>query len=363
MTSSARRRLLDRFVPIVVGLLVLPAIGVAGYCWIEGWTVLDALYMTITTLATVGFSEVHPLSTAGRMFTIGLIVSGGVMAAYALTQLAQIVFSGEWRRFWEAQRRHRMMTKLRDHIIVCGYGRVGRNVVAELEAEGLPYVVIDLLPEKVARVQETGALAILGDAAHEGKLKEAGIEHARGLVAAAKSDAENVFIVLTARCLCPGLAIVARADIEESEPKLLRAGANRVILPYHITGRRMVTMLVRPGVAEFLDEVSHTSGMELLLEQIQIAADSPLVGLTLLEARERHAFDVTVLACKSADRQWNTRPRGETVVDAGSQLISLGTLEQLQKLIELARFNPAAASDTTAGKAERPDGESGRSLD
>lgn len=337
MTRSLRRRIIDRFAPIVIGLLVLPSIGVAGYCWIEGWSVLDAAYMTITTLATVGYGEVHPLSQAGRLFTIGLIVSGGVMAAYALAQVAQIIYSGEWRRFLEHQKRSRLMSKLSNHIIVCGYGRVGRNVVAELELEGLPYIVIDLMPEKVARVEEIGALAVLGDAAHESKLKEAGIDHARGLVAAAKSDAENVFIVLTARCLRPDLAIVARADFEESEPKLLRAGANHVILPYHITGRRMVTMLVRPDVADFLDEVSHTSGMELLLEQIQVAPDSPLVGLSLAVAGQRFQFEVTVLACKRANRQWNTRPRGDTVVEAGAQLIALGTLEHLQKLIEQAR--------------------------
>ena len=343
MTGSPRQRLFDRFAPIVIGLLVLPAIGVAGYCWIEGWSLLDALYMTITTLATVGYSEVHPLSQTGRIFTMGRIVTGGAMAAYALTQVAQMIFSGESRRFWEQKKRTRMMNKLSNHIIVCGYGRVGRNVVAELQSEGLPYVVIDLVPEKVACAQEAGALAVLGDAAHESRLKEAGIERARGLVAAAKSDAENVFIVLTARCLRPDLAIVARADLEESEPKLLRAGANRVILPYHITGRRMVTMLVRPGVADFLDEVSHTSGLELLLEQIQVAPASPLVGLTLIEARQRHGFDVTVLACKRADGEWNTRPHGETVVPAGSQLIVIGTLDQLEKLIALARSEAGAA--------------------
>ena len=139
MTRSPRQRLFDRFAPIVIGLLVLPAIGVAGYCWIEGWSVLDALYMTVTTLATVGFGEVHPLSEAGRIFTMALIVGGGVMAAYALTQVAQIIFSGESRRFWEQKKRTRMMNKLSNHIIVCGYGRVGRNVIAELQACGVAF--------------------------------------------------------------------------------------------------------------------------------------------------------------------------------------------------------------------------------
>lgn len=337
MNRSPRPRLFDRFVPIVAGLLVLPAIGVAGYCWIEGWPVLDALYMTVITLSTVGYTEVHPMSSAGRIFTMGLIAGGGVLAAYALTQVAQIVFSGELRSSWVAQKRRRMLAELSQHFIVCGYGRVGRNVVAELQSEQLPFVVIEPQPEKVTAVQESGALAVQGDAAVEGVLRQAGIERARGLVACAKTDADNVFIVLTARSLRPDLIIVARADVEESEAKLRRAGASRVILPYHITGRRMVTMLVRPDVADFLDEVSHTSGLELVLEQIQIAPTSPLVGLALAVAQARHDFEVTVLACKHADGQWNTRPHSETVVQPGCQLIALGTLPNLQKLLALAR--------------------------
>lgn len=337
MNRSPRQRLFDRLAPIVTGLLVLPAIGVAGYCWIEGWSVLDALYMTVITLSTVGYTEVHPMSSAGRIFTMGLIGGGGVLAAFALTQVAQIIFSGELRRYWVGQKRRRMLAELSQHFIVCGYGRVGRNVVAELHSERLPHVVIEPQADKVTAVQESGALAVQGDAAVEGVLRQAGIERARGLVACAKTDADNVFIVLTARSLRPDLTIVARADFEESAAKLRRAGANRVILPYHITGRRMVTMLVRPDVADFLDEVSHSSGLELVLEQIQIAATSPLVGLPLAVAQARHDFDVTVLACKHADGQWNTRPHSETVVESGCQMIALGTLPNLQKLLALAR--------------------------
>ena len=337
MNRSFHQRALDRFLPLVAGLIVLPAIGVAGYRWIEGWPWLDALYMTVTTLATVGYGEIRPLSPAGRVFTMALIVGGGVFAAYALSNLAHMVFSGEWRAHWENKRRIRMLNELSNHVIVCGYGRVGRNVVEELKSEGLPFAIIDLNADKVAMLAEAGHLAVHGDAAHESKLKEAGIDRARGLVAAANSDAENVFIVLTARSLRPDLSIVARADVEESEPKLRRAGANRVILPYHITGRRLVTMLVRPHVADFLDEVSHTSGLELLLEQIQVAPGSPLAGQTLADVQSRHQIDLTLLACKQADGRWNTRPAAGTVVQPGSQLIALGTVEQLQKLIELAR--------------------------
>jgi voltage-gated potassium channel len=332
-----RRRAIERLLPIVAGLVVIPAGAAAGYHWIEGWPWLDAIYMTVITLSTVGFNEVHPLSPAGRVFTMCLIVSGGLLGAYAIAQLGQFVFSGEWRRHWEIQKRRRVMAKLSDHIIVCGYGRVGRSVVQELKSEGIPFSVIDLSQEKVGRLQEDGELAVHGDAAEERTLREAGIERARGLVTAARSDAENVFIVLTARSLRADLSIVSRADVEESEAKLLRAGATRVILPYHITGRRMVTMLVRPDAADFLDEVSHTSGMELLLEQVLVSPESALVGRTIAETWAAHNLDVTVLACKSVEGQWSTRPRGDSVVRAGSRLIALGTVDHLQKLIELAR--------------------------
>ncbi len=322
---------------MIAGLVVLPAIGVAGFHWIEGWSFVDALYMTVITLSTVGFAEVHPLSTAGRYFTMGLILMGGIFAAFALSSLAHFLFAGEWRQHWENRRRIYMLEKLKGHIIVCGYGRVGRNVVSELKAEGLAYVIIDLNAEKIAQLAADGHLSVLGDAANESKLKEAGIDRAFGLVAAAKSDAENVFIVLTSRSLRADLSIVARADVEESEPKLLRAGANRVILPYHITGRRLVTMLVRPHVADFLDEVSHTSGLELVLDQVKIEPKSPLAGQTLADVQSRHQLDLTLLACKHADGHWNTRPRGSTVIQPGSQLIALGTVDQLQRLTALAR--------------------------
>ena len=233
MNGSPRQRLFDRFAPIVIGLIVLPAVGVTGYWWIEGWSFLDALFMTVITLSTVGYSEIHPLSSVGRIFTMGLIVSGGVLAAFSLTQLAHILFSGEWRGHWESQKRLRMLARLSNHIIVCGYGRV--------------------------------------------------------------------------------------------------------ILPYHITGRRLVTMLVRPDVADFLDEVSHASGMELLLEQVQVAVGSSLAGQTLADAQARYEFDVTVLACKTSDGKWNCRPRGVTVMEPQTQLIALGTHGSLQKLIVLAR--------------------------
>lgn len=240
--NAARWRL--RFLPVVIGLIVLPLIGTAGYMLLEGMSLLDALYMTVITMSTVGFAEVKPLSPVGRLFTIGFIVSSVFLLAYALNIAAHYLFSGEWRKHWVEQKRNRMITKLSNHVIVCGYGRVGRHVVAELKSANIPFVIIDINAEKIRSLEEAGALCVLGDAAEEANLKQAGIERARGLIAAVKSDAENVFIVLTARSLRADIPIVARADQDESQAKLRRAGATQVILPYHITGRRMVDMLL-----------------------------------------------------------------------------------------------------------------------
>lgn len=317
-------------------LIVLLIVGTIGYREIEGMTTVDAAYMAVITLSTVGFGEITPLSEAGRIFTIGLIMGGAGLAAYAFTNVATFMMSGEWRAYWDQRRHTRMLAHLEDHIIVCGYGRVGRHVARGLRADGLPFVVIDSSLEKIARVQAAGYLAIHGNAAIDADLKAAGIDRARGLAAAVNSDAENVFIVLTARGLNPNLLILARANYEDSESKLLRAGADHVILPYSIAGRRISTLLARPHVADFLDEVTHAAGLELLLEQIELPPRSPFVGQTLAQAALEQQFGFVVLAYKPPDGQLITRPGGDTLLEARAHIIALGTREQLQTLISAA---------------------------
>lgn len=301
-----------RYLFPIVSLFVLLAAGTAGYRWLESIDTINALYMTVITISTVGFGEIKPLSPLGRLFTIFLIFGGGGLAAYTVTSVVTFLFSGDWRLGWEQKRRFRMLSQLSDHIIVCGYGRVGRHVAGELRAEGLQFVVIDPDPEKITQINEAGYLAFHGNGANEKHLQEVGIERAKGLVAAANSDAENVFIVLTAHSMRKELFIVARANFEESEQKLLRAGASRLILPYLMAGRRMVAMLIRPEVADFLDEISHTSGLELLLEQVELMPTSPLAGKTLAQAQLPNKLGVTVVACKYADGQQNIRPGPDT---------------------------------------------------
>jgi len=320
-----------------ISFLVLILIGTAGYHWLEGMGVVDSLYMTVITISTVGFGEVRELSPQGRVFTIGLIIGGGSIAAYSLSITAEFFTSGEWRRLLETRRRTRMLSNLIDHVIVCGFGRVGRRVCIELSQEDVSFIVVDTNPERVEHAWELGYVAVVGNAASDQMLKEAGIDNARALMAAVSSDAENVFIILTARSLNPSLQIIARANYEDSEPKMIRAGANRTIVPYTISGKRMVTMLMRPSVSDFLDEVAHVGGLELLLEQVHIMPDSPLASKTIAEMDVRNNLGVTVLACRHTNGRFESHPGPETMIEPDGILLVLGTRDQLRDLKRFAK--------------------------
>lgn len=232
-----------------------------------------------------------------------------------------------------------MLAKLSDHVIVCGFGRVGRRVSNELTQEGVSFIVVDIKPERVEHAWELGYVAVVGNAANESMLKEAGIDQARALIACVNSDAENVFIILTARSLRSDIQIIARANYEDSEPKMIRAGANRTIVPYDISGKRMVTMLLRPSVADFLDEVAHVGGMELLLEQIHIHPESPLAGKSLSQMDIRNNMGITVLACRHTDGRFETHPGPGSMMEPDSILLVLGTRNQLHDMKRFAGGN------------------------
>jgi len=297
---------------------------------------IDALYMTVITISTVGFGEVNELSANGRVFTIFLIIGGGGVAAYSLSVTAEFFMSGEWQNILERRRRSRMMENLSDHVVICGFGRVGRRVSKELIEEGIPFIVVDTDHDRVQHAEEHGFMAFVGNAANEFMLKQAGIEKARALIAAANSDAENVFIILTARGMNPDLQIIARANYEDSEPKMIRAGANRTIVPYEISGKRMVTMLVRPSVADFLDEVAQVGGMELIIDQIQIKPDSPFAGKSISAMNIRNEQGVTILAIRHVDGRFDTHPGPNTIIEANGFLLVLGTREQLRDMMKFA---------------------------
>jgi voltage-gated potassium channel len=334
--NAPTSRFPNRFILAFSTFLFLIFIGTSGYHWLEGMSFIDALYMTVITISTVGFGEVRALSPLGRIFTIALILGGGGLAAFSISVTADFIMSGEWRGYWERRRRFQMLSNLSEHVIVCGFGRVGRHVSDELSAEKVPFIVVDTDPEEVTHAQKYGYLAITGNAANENLLRQIGIERARAMVAAVNSDAENVFITLTARSLNPDIFIVARVNYEDSEEKLLRAGANRAMMPYHISGKRMVTMLVRPSVADFLDEIAHTSGLEFLLEEVIVEPTSSLAGKTISEAQLRERLGITVLACRNEEGIFDTHLGPTTLLKPGGQLIVLGTREQLREMMEIA---------------------------
>ena len=336
MNESVRHRALSRLGLAAGTLLALVILGTAGYHLLADMTLVDAFYMTVITISTVGFGEIAPLGPAGRLFTVGLILAGAVLAAFSLSIAVDVVLSGDWTAYFEHRRRQAMLAKLSVHTIICGYGRMGRHVADELHAQRRSFVVMDPMPEKIERVRQTGYLALQGNGANEADLRNAGIERARSLVATANSDAENVFIVLTARSLRPDMVIVARANYDDSEEKLLRAGASRVIQPYRLSGRRMAAVLERPGVADFLDEVMHANTLELLIDQIDLAPGAALAGHTLGSATLRSRFGLTVLALRVPGGRFDTTPGANTILEPGISLIALGTPEQLQALAALA---------------------------
>ncbi|MBN2057871.1 MAG: potassium channel protein [Candidatus Saganbacteria bacterium] len=318
-------------------LLVIVLLGVIGYEVIEGWSVFDSLYMLVITLFTVGFHEVHELSAAGRVLTMVIIISGVGTAIYTVGLFGEMIIEGQ---IFGYRRRKRMEHKIKDmkeHYIICGFGRVGHQVAAEFAAAKLPYVVIDIKPETADELEQTGIPYIIGDTTTDGKLEEAGVQRARGLVACADSDMENVFVTLSGRAANPDLYIVARASGKDAEEKLKLAGANRVISPYFISGRRMAGLIMRPVASDFLDTVMHGEHLEFSLREIAIPEKSKLIGKSLEEASIRQKSGATVLAIRKADGGFNLQPLAVSTIEGGDILIVIGTQEQLELLSRMIK--------------------------
>ncbi len=332
MERSLARRL-ERIFGVAVLLFLASTVG---YMWLENYPLVDALYMTAITLSTVGFGEVHPLSTVGRIFTIGVIIVGVGTGAYLFSTLAEYIIAGELEGTLRQRRMMRVLEKMRNHYIVCGYGRVGEQVAQELHTQGMPFVVVEQDPAVVERCERRGVPYVIGDATEDDTLRQAGIERARGLVAVLDTDADNVFVVLSARTLNPNLMIVARATTEDAERKLLKAGADRVVSPYLMAGYRIVSLLVRPNVIHFLDTALHSQDLELWLEEIEIMPGSSLVGKTLGEAaiRTRTGANILAIIRPTEHRLIDWSP--EVELRSGDILIVLGKKEQLEELARLA---------------------------
>jgi voltage-gated potassium channel len=312
----------------LLAVLAVLAAGSIGYV-VLGFSLLDAVYQTVTTITTVGFREVHPLGLAGKIFTIVLIVVGVGTALYAFSVVLESLVEGHLRQHFERRRMERDIARMSGHTIVCGWGRVGRAVAAHLAGQGATVVVVDLDPQRVAGVAHP---ALTGDVTDDEVLRKAGIMRARALVAAINTDAENVYVTLSARSLRPDLIIIARARTEASEAKLLRAGATRVVNPQRIGGQRIAAAALQPNVVEFLDVVMHDGSLEFRLEEVPVRADSRLAGRTLQEANIAGTCGALVLALRGHDGTFLTNPPMQTPVHAGCILIAIGTQQQLSAL-------------------------------
>ena len=328
---------LRRLLPALALLTIITVIGIAGYVVIEGWTLTEAAYMLVITLFTIGYEEVHPLSTNGMYLTILVIVTGVGTSIYLAGQAVEIIVEGEMFGYQRKKRMAREISGMKDHYIICGYGRVGHQVAEAFEQTKVRYVVIDAKPETKDELEPRGIPNIIGDATSDDTLLEAGIQRARCLIACSDSDVANVYVTLSARALSPPLYIVARAGVRDTEKKLMMAGANRVISPYFIAGRRMAAMATRPVTSDFLDLVSHGGQVEFSLHEIAVPPGSSLTSKTLAEADIRGETGTTILAIRRVDGSFDLQPSSSSRVADHDILVVLGTSGQIDKLEKLVK--------------------------
>ncbi len=320
----------------VMGLVIfLIGFGTFGYMAIEGWGFLDSLYMTVTTVTTVGYREIHDLSHSGIVFTILLIVGGVGTMLYALGAGARVILEGELGKIYGRKKLEKKIRELSGHYIICGYGRMGKIIAKELKGEGARFVVIEKDPSLSEEKDEH--LIVMGDATRDIVLKAAGIERAKGLISVLPSDAENLFVVLSARGLNAKLLIVARAVEEDSEQKLLRAGASKVISPYHIGGLRMAHTVLKPTVVDFIEFATKSGNIELQMQEITIQEGSRLIGLTLEGCGMGRELGGIIVAIKQSTGETRFNPSYRSTLNAGDTLLALGEVSKLKAIEDMAK--------------------------
>ena len=316
----------------ILALAVVIAIGTLGYVVLENWRVLDALYMTIITLATIGYQEVHPLSDAGRIFTMILIVVGVGIVAVVFGKVAQHLVDRQFFRLYGQQRMNERIAKLTHHTIICGFGRVARTAAEALRAAGRAIVIIERDPVKAHDAAELGYLVAVGDASTEETLRQVRVECATALLSLLPKDAENLYVILTSREMSPDLFIVSRCEEEIGEKRLLRAGANRILSPYRVGGLKIAEALLRPNVTDFLDLAVAPGGKHLQIEEIRIPDHSPLIGRSLQSAELRQRTNVIVAAIISQSGEMSFNPAANTAIEGGSTFIAMGLRDELAEL-------------------------------
>ncbi len=322
----------------LVTLVALTAIGTLGFSLLEPLTLLDSLYLTVMTMATVGYGDVHPLSRGGRSFAIVFMLVSVAVVGFLLSTAIQALVQSEIVAAYGQRRRYREIGKLRNHFIICGAGRVGSRIIRELQRRDEPFIVIERQQEQVAGLIEEDVLVLVRDATLEETLRDAGVEHARALAACLPDDADNVYVVLTARGLNDKLHIVSRAVEEQAEPKLIRAGANRVIAPVIIGGQRMVQALTKPAVADFIDSIA-AEDLDLDFEEVVVAPSSIYAGRKLRDTNIRAELNVVIIALRRRGGAMAFNPAGDSDIEAGDMLIAIGRADSLARLKDQAQRN------------------------
>lgn len=334
--SAAFNSIEQTLLPIVfLFLIIVLALGTCGYMIIEGWNTFDSLYMTVITIATVGFGEVHPLSHDGRVLTMALILLGVFLVVLATSAFTQLIFRREFLSFFLERRMTQALESVTNHVIVCGFGRMSKSTAKELAAAKTSVVVIDFDEDHLLEAKALGYLTVLGNASDEDVLEKAGVKRCQALVTLIPKDSENLYIVLAARELAPDVYIVSRAEDEFAEKRLLRAGANRIISPYRAGGQKIARAVLKPFVSELMELATQSSGQAVQIEELKLPRTSPLCGKSLSESEVRKVANIIVLSLVTPGGNTLFNPSANEKLEAGSTLITMGSSEELTKFENL----------------------------
>ncbi|PLX40468.1 MAG: potassium channel protein [Deltaproteobacteria bacterium] len=332
-------RLLSTFLQIFFALLMMIVVGAVAFHLLEGYSAIDSVYMAVITLSTVGYGEPAPMSQAGRLFAIVYIIGGVTMATYFLGSLSRLLIEGQIQ--WAMGRRKTMskINRMKDHYIICGYGRIGSLVAGEFAAKPIPFVIIERDQDIVKEIPDDIPV-IFGDATEEEVLKDAGIERAKGLVTVLRTDADNLFVTLSARELNPSLFIISRYEEERSESELRRAGADKVVSPYIIGGTRMASAALRPAVIDFIELATQSENLGLQIEEAVVPHGSPIAGVSVIDSNIRSRLDIIIVAVKKKSGHMNFNPGASTIIEEGDRLIAIGERAHLNELDVLLGTTP-----------------------